>query len=117
MGNDIVATAAWHIGFAPSGSLVVPVNIIFPLAISAAEGVYTTAKAVLLSNEPLPLLVHIIEVAPPPIVADKLNTPSAQIAPFPFTDTVGGFGQIQTITLALTCAVAVQPATDVTVTK
>ena len=49
----------------PAGSSVVYVNVTDPAAISAAPGVYT-AVGVLLLKDPVPLVVHVAEVAPPP---------------------------------------------------
>ena len=55
---------------------------------SAALGVYT-ALGVLLLNEPLPLVVHVPDVAPPPIVADRVAVPSEQIVCAAPAETVG----------------------------
>src|SRR5678810_1090505 len=62
----------------PAGSLVVYVNVTVPAVISAALGVYI-AVGVLLLNEPLPLVVHVADVAPPPNAPAIVAVPSEQI--------------------------------------
>jgi hypothetical protein len=59
----------------PAGSLVVYVKVTVPAVASAALGVYT-AVGLLLLNDPLPLVVHVADVAPPP------NEPAIVAVPF-----------------------------------
>src|SRR6185436_20628391 len=62
----------------PAGSSVVYVNVTVPALISAALGVYT-AVGVLLLNVPLPLVVHVADVAPPPNEPAIVAVPSEQM--------------------------------------
>ena len=55
----------------PAGSFVVIVSVTLPAVISAAEGVYVAFCKVALSNDPVPLVDHVDDVAPPPIEPDN----------------------------------------------
>ena len=48
------------------------VNVTLPPAISAAEGVYVAFAKDALSNVPVPFVIHINNVALPPIAPDKV---------------------------------------------
>jgi hypothetical protein len=77
--NVIELVAATH---GPAGSLDVIVKLTVPAAISAALGVYTADKDVLLLNVPLPLVVHVTEVAPPLIEPERVYTSPEQMVAF-----------------------------------
>ena len=55
----------------PEGSSVVIVKVTVPAVISAADGVYTGVKELVLLNMPLPEVVHVKEVALPPPTPDS----------------------------------------------
>ena len=68
MVNSIASLTAVQV---PAGSSVVIVNVTNPAVISAAEGVYVAATKIALSNVPVPEVVHVDEVALPPLVPDN----------------------------------------------
>ena len=59
-------------GQVPGGSSVVMVRVTVPAVMSFADGVYVAASKDALSNDPVPEVVQVDEVALPPRVPDNV---------------------------------------------
>ena len=89
-----VATAQ---GPTPSGSFVVIVKSTEPVAMSLAPGVYTALKSDASLKFPSPVVVHVIELAAPPILAASRMGLFSQTLFIKPIETDGGFTQLPTI--------------------
>src|SRR5688500_3209224 len=85
-------------GQGPAGLFVVDVSVTLPLVISLGPGVYTASGSVLLLNIPSPEVIHVMEVAAPPIVASSVTVlPKQTVCGAPASTVAAGFTVIVTL--------------------
>jgi hypothetical protein len=68
----VITIASDTAGQGPEGSLVVKVIVTVPAVISAAEGVYVDVPVVVPEKDPVPDVLHVNDVAEPPITPFKV---------------------------------------------
>lgn len=81
----------------PEGSFDVIVNVTEPDEISEAEGVYVAVPEVALLKEPEPELVHVKEVAPPPMLPFRVYVEPEQIVASELAEAVAGWLIVRSI--------------------